>query len=387
MDTAPVGGHPLGIEHRSEDLRPYGRRTFLAVVGAGITSLLWGPKVWGFTRDALLPVSAVLPPPLRGLVRDGWRIYTVAVDAAFRPDDVEAAGRGLVEQPIELDYSQLAPFRGRGRPPTSTVSRAGRSWRALVGRADRRRPRGEADAQAPGARLLSGDGAYPDSLTLEQAHLADAMLADRMDGLPLTRPHGSPLRLVVPEMYGYKGVKWVNRIELVERRSTASGSSAATTATPGSGGRMATELWVRRFSRTERAVHWIHATAFFALLASGLILYLPALAVGRQPAAREGRAHRRRRSPGPSRWRSSSCSATGRGLRQTRASSTSSTPTTGSGSRRIPVAQGRFNAGQKLNAASPPRSPSSSGSPVCCSGRASGTRASASPARSSSTTR
>jgi formate dehydrogenase subunit gamma len=35
---------------------------------------------------------------------------------------------------------------------------------------------------------------------------------------------------------------------------------------------------VRRFSRTERALHWIHATAFFVLLGSGLVLYLPSLA-------------------------------------------------------------------------------------------------------------
>jgi len=41
---------------------------------------------------------------------------------------------------------------------------------------------------------------------------------------------------------------------------------------------------LRRFSRGERALHWINATAFFALLATGLILYLPALAdaVGRR---------------------------------------------------------------------------------------------------------
>lgn len=42
--------------------------------------------------------------------------------------------------------------------------------------------------------------------------------------------------------------------------------------------------YVARFSRTERALHWVHATAFFALLGTGLILYLPALseAVGRR---------------------------------------------------------------------------------------------------------
>jgi formate dehydrogenase subunit gamma len=42
---------------------------------------------------------------------------------------------------------------------------------------------------------------------------------------------------------------------------------------------------LRRFTRTERAVHWVHATAFVILLATGLALYLPSLAeaVGRRP--------------------------------------------------------------------------------------------------------
>jgi formate dehydrogenase subunit gamma len=35
---------------------------------------------------------------------------------------------------------------------------------------------------------------------------------------------------------------------------------------------------VLRFTRTERALHWVHAASFFALLTTGLILYLPSLA-------------------------------------------------------------------------------------------------------------
>ena len=40
-----------------------------------------------------------------------------------------------------------------------------------------------------------------------------------------------------------------------------------------------------RFTRTERAVHWVHAAAFVVLLGTGLCLYLPSLAeaVGRRP--------------------------------------------------------------------------------------------------------
>ncbi len=42
--------------------------------------------------------------------------------------------------------------------------------------------------------------------------------------------------------------------------------------------------YVVRFTLTERLLHWVHAIAFFALLATGLTLYLPALtdAVGRR---------------------------------------------------------------------------------------------------------
>jgi len=47
--------------------------------------------------------------------------------------------------------------------------------------------------------------------------------------------------------------------------------------------------FVRRFGRTQRALHWAHATAFFALLATGLVLWLPALSVwvGRRSLVKE----------------------------------------------------------------------------------------------------
>ena len=67
------------------------------------------------------------------------------------------------------------------------------------------------------------------------------MLAYEMDGKPLPREHGAPLRLVIPEMYGYKNVKWLKGIDLVpQARATATGSSSATTATPGSAARTGT---------------------------------------------------------------------------------------------------------------------------------------------------
>ena len=47
--------------------------------------------------------------------------------------------------------------------------------------------------------------------------------------------------------------------------------------------------FVQRFSRTERAFHWVNAAFFLTLLASGLVLYLPSLevAVGRRTLVKD----------------------------------------------------------------------------------------------------
>ena len=64
---------------------------------------------------------------------------------------------------------------------------------------------------------VDDEAPYQDSLELEQAMSPDAMLATSMDDEPLEREHGAPARVVMPRMYGYKGVKWVRRIVVADR--------------------------------------------------------------------------------------------------------------------------------------------------------------------------
>src|SRR5215468_2447274 len=51
--------------------------------------------------------------------------------------------------------------------------------------------------------------------------LSRALLAFGMNGAPLPRDHGAPLRLIVPGWYGCACIKWVNRIELVADEAAA----------------------------------------------------------------------------------------------------------------------------------------------------------------------
>ena len=55
--------------------------------------------------------------------------------------------------------------------------------------------------------------------SLSRAHALDddVLLAYAMDGAPLPPQHGAPLRLVVPRWYGMASVKWLHRIEALDR--------------------------------------------------------------------------------------------------------------------------------------------------------------------------
>jgi DMSO/TMAO reductase YedYZ molybdopterin-dependent catalytic subunit len=64
-----------------------------------------------------------------------------------------------------------------------------------------------------GAVLYAQDG-YRTTLLLEDLLQEDVILADTLNGQPLSIEHGAPLRLVAPEHYGYKNLKHLKRIEL-----------------------------------------------------------------------------------------------------------------------------------------------------------------------------
>jgi formate dehydrogenase subunit gamma len=110
--------------------------------------------------------------------------------------------------------------------------------------------------------------------------------------------------------------------------------------------------YVRRFSRTERVLHWVNALGFFLLLATGLILYLPSLAadVGDRPLIKDIHFW------GGIGWVSAlvlvALGGDRRGLLRTaREIDGFSREDVNWLRRRRPSEQGRFNAGQKVNAA------------------------------------
>ena len=63
---------------------------------------------------------------------------------------------------------------------------------------------------APGTNIP-----YTTNLSLDDALEPDVMLVHTWDGAPLPREHGGPLRMVTPQLYAWKGAKWLRKIELL----------------------------------------------------------------------------------------------------------------------------------------------------------------------------
>jgi DMSO/TMAO reductase YedYZ molybdopterin-dependent catalytic subunit len=195
--------------------RPYGRRAFLAVTALGLTSLAWGRPAWHAVSGVTSPLTDALPQSL--VPSSGWRIYTVAASMPrFDPVTWRLHVDGLVDAPRSLSYDDLRALPRAEQVSTfhcvtgwsvKNVRWAGVRLSTLLD---------SVQAQPAGnvLSIVSAEKPYVDTLTIEQARLHDVMLAYEMDGRPLPRVHGAPVRLVIPEMYGYKNVKWVERIIL-----------------------------------------------------------------------------------------------------------------------------------------------------------------------------
>jgi DMSO/TMAO reductase YedYZ molybdopterin-dependent catalytic subunit len=56
---------------------------------------------------------------------------------------------------------------------------------------------------------------YTTNVSLAEAIKPDVLLVHTADGKPLAREHGGPVRVITPQLYAWKGAKWVSRIELM----------------------------------------------------------------------------------------------------------------------------------------------------------------------------
>ena len=63
--------------------------------------------------------------------------------------------------------------------------------------------------------ICYGYDTYSTNISLEEALKPDVLLVHTFDGQPLANEHGGPCRMITPQLYAWKGSKWIKRIEFL----------------------------------------------------------------------------------------------------------------------------------------------------------------------------
>ncbi len=64
--------------------------------------------------------------------------------------------------------------------------------------------------------IFHGHDGYRTNVRIEQFARDGVLLADRWEGAEIAREHGGPVRMVIPELYFWKSIKWLRHIVFLE---------------------------------------------------------------------------------------------------------------------------------------------------------------------------
>ena len=221
------------------------RRAFVTVVGGGAIGISLG--VWGLgtliTREEDAPSDIAiedLPEPIEPQLADvdriqpapGTRPELTSIEDFYRIDINTRDPRidadtwrleigGLVDNPLSLSLDEL-----RAMPAvTQTITLSCISNRIggdLIGTSHWTGVRLKDVLEQAGVRpegkelsIEAADGFY-ESVAMQDLMDERTLLVYAMNGLPLTVEHGFPLRIYLPNRYGMKQPKWIERMEIID---------------------------------------------------------------------------------------------------------------------------------------------------------------------------
>lgn len=204
------------------------RRRFIKLAGFGIPTLLAFTYLGRFAirlarKSDAAPVptnaEAALTPALTP-TDDFYIVSKNFIDPAVSLTDWQLQVHGMVQHPRVYQHQEITSRPSLKKTTTlecisnevggsyiSTGEWTGFPLRDLL--ADSGVYSGVVDV------VLRAADDYSDSISLDAALDPDTILVYELNGQPLAKEHGFPLRLIVPGIYGMKNVKWITGIELV----------------------------------------------------------------------------------------------------------------------------------------------------------------------------
>ncbi len=153
---------------------------------------------------------------------NSFRIRSIEQTPSFDPATWKLTVEGLVDKPVVISYNELLELESEEQI-TDFHCVEGWSVDNVKWKGIRLKTLFNMVGLKPEAAFVtfhSGSGIYSDSLSIIEALEPDVMLAYMQNDEQIPEEQGRPLRLVMPRMFGYKNVKWVNRITLTGTQET-----------------------------------------------------------------------------------------------------------------------------------------------------------------------
>lgn len=145
-----------------------------------------------------------------------WPVLDLGIKPEVALDDWSLRLDGAVEHPVTLDW---AAFQALPQYDDVSDFHCVTTWSLMDSRwkgvqfstlAALARP-----VDAASHVLCHAYDGYTTNLSLAEALKDDVLLVYEWNGAPLPRDHGGPVRMITPQLYAWKGAKWINRIEFL----------------------------------------------------------------------------------------------------------------------------------------------------------------------------
>ncbi len=190
----------------------------MAAVGIGAAAVIGREVGRVATRKTVGTASTGQLPPAITPNDDFYVVSKNFMDPSpERGDDWSIEVGGLVEKPGKIGRAELEALAGPdfvstltcisnpvGGDLISTAKWTGAPLSAVLNRFGVR----------PNAvdLVAEGEDGYTDSFPIERALAPEPHIVWKMNDEPLPRLHGTPVRLIVPGLYGIKNVKWLTKL-------------------------------------------------------------------------------------------------------------------------------------------------------------------------------
>jgi len=156
--------------------------------------------------------------PVGQVITHKWPVLDLGIQPDITLEEWKLTLDGAVEHPVTLSWNDFLALPQTNDTSdfhcVTTWSKLDITWQGvrLIDLAALVQPKENATHI-----LCYGYDDYTTNVSLEEALKPDVLLVHTVDGKPLPKKHGGPVRMITPQLYAWKGAKWIKRIEFLTK--------------------------------------------------------------------------------------------------------------------------------------------------------------------------